>query len=664
MDPPKQANEIVIPSMTPYFLERGPLWFKKEQQRIQDAIKNNDPFWSENILILREKERMLISEVLRKLDEMGYEKVQTISRPGEFSLQGGVLRISPLIGGVVATVDFLGNQIDSVRIHSLETEKESTKKDLSRRLSKESLRNLKPGDYLVHLDHGIGRFMGIEEHEPGTDTGYYQLEYALGDRLLVPLGLEKKLSRYIGFRTPKINRLGSPLWEKTKRKVRDDIIKTAKELLALYAKRELATRAPYLQDEQFQNEIEHTFPFQETSDQLSAIREVTNDLTKTHTPMDRIVCGDVGFGKTEVALRAAVTVASAGFQVAILAPTTILCDQHFHTFTKRLKNLPLTIRVLSRFQTKGEIQKILKELKEGTTDIVIGTHRLLSRDIAFGRLGLLIIDEEQKFGVRQKERFKETRAEIDVLSLSATPIPRTLYLSLSHLREISLIQTPPPDRLPIKTQIVPWAKDTIQYAVSKEIARKGQVYYLHNRVETIETAKHEIQQLLPHAKIQVAHGKMPERALLGVMDDMRKKKIDILIATTIIENGLDLANVNTLLVADATRLGLSQAYQIRGRIGRSHIQAYAYFLYPANKKMDEKASARLSALKEAEALGAGYQIAIRDLEIRGAGNILGKEQSGSINKVGLNLYCDMLAQTTENLKSNNDRAKNPNAKSD
>ncbi|HXK32148.1 MAG TPA: DEAD/DEAH box helicase, partial [Candidatus Paceibacterota bacterium] len=367
-------------------------------------------------------------------------------------------------------------------------------------------------------------------------------------------------------------------------------------------------------------------------------------------PMDRIVCGDVGFGKTEVALRAIIKAVISNRQAAMICPTTILANQHFQKFQERLGSLPIKIALLSRLQTKKEQKQIIEELKAGRIDIVIGTHRLLSKDIDFKNLGLLIIDDEQRFGVKQKERLKKIRASLDVLSLSATPIPRTLYMALSSLKNISLIQTPPVGRLPVKTFLSPFKKEIIKKAIENEIKRKGQIYFLYNRVETIENIKESLKELFPEARYAIAHGRMKEKELLKTMDDFQDKRIDVLVATTIIENGLDLPNVNTLIVADSTRLGLSQAYQIRGRIGRSHIQAFSYFFYP--NKLSPLAKLRLKTLKEAEELGSGYKIAMKDLEIRGAGNILGKEQSGSINQVGLNLYCQMLSEAVEKIKRN------------
>ncbi|MBI4135741.1 DEAD/DEAH box helicase [Candidatus Uhrbacteria bacterium] len=393
--------------------------------------------------------------------------------------------------------------------------------------------------------------------------------------------------------------------------------------------------------------VASTFPYKETPDQLEALKDIEQDLSK-EKPMDRIVCGDVGFGKTEIALRAMVHAVENGYQAALLAPTTILAYQHYQNFKERLRDLPVETTLLSRLQSKKEQREMVSRLKIGSIDIVLGTHRLLSNDIAFNNLGMLVIDDEQRFGVKQKEKLRELRTSLDVLSLSATPIPRTLYMSLSSLKNISMIQTPPEGRFPVETTVAKFNEKVIKQAIEKELARHGQVYYLHNRIETVGFAKKLLEKLAPKARTAIAHGRLGEKKLIEIMDDFRAKRYDVLIATTIIENGLDLANVNTLVVADATRLGLAQAYQLRGRIGRSHAKAHAYFLHPS--RLTAKSKLRLEALKEAQELGSGYKIALKDLEIRGAGNILGKEQSGSVNTVGLNLYCQMLSDAVEKLR--------------
>ena len=686
-------DRVLITSITPYFLEKGSFWFETNLDKILEARKTQS-FFEDNTLYLKRNQNYNLSQFLRKLDEMGYEKVYQVSEPGEFAQRGGIVDVFPINSNYALRFEFLGNKIENIESLPIEIKnekefKERLKKKLKSQKLFSDLKGLKPGDYLVHLDHGVARFLGIEKSQfpisnfqtisefqiPKFQTqDYYVLEYAAGDKLYVPIGLERKLSRYIGFVEPKISRLGSSFWQRTKKKIKEEAEKLAKELLEIYAKREIVTRLPYLPEDEIDFQLASSFKYEETPDQVETVEEIKKDL-ESDQPMDRIVCGDVGFGKTEVALRAMIKVIKSGYQSAMICPTTILANQHFQNFKERLQptphthtsaGLPVNIAMLSRLQTKREQKEIIKNLKEGKIDIIIGTHRLLSKDVEFKNLGLLIIDDEQRFGVRQKEKLKKFRASLDVLSLSATPIPRTLYMALSSLKNISLIQTPPVGRLPIKTFISPFrdynpptassrsslrserAPKIIKEAIENEVKRNGQVYYLHNRVETIEKIKESLEKILPKVKFGIAHGRLKEKHLVKVMEDFQKKKIDVLVATTIIENGLDLPNVNTLIVADSTRLGLSQAYQIRGRIGRSHIQAFAYFLHP--QKLSPLAKERLKTLKEAEELGSGYRIALKDLETRGAGNILGKEQSGNINQVGLNLYCQMLSEAIEKMK--------------
>jgi transcription-repair coupling factor (superfamily II helicase) len=643
-------NHILICSLTPYFLEKGNIWIEENSDKILTARKTQS-FFEDNVLFLEKNSQANLSQVLRKLDEMGYEKVLKTDEPGEFSQQGGLLDVFPINTNQAVRIDFLGNKIDNLEmLPGKEIDEKTVREILKKRLKSQKifsdLKGLKPGDYLVHLDHGIGRFTGLEKYQA---TDYYILEYAANDKLYVPLGLERKLSRYIGFSEPKINRLGSLVWQKTKGKMREDTEKLAKELLNIYADRERATRPPYSQDDEIDSQLAADFSYQETPDQKQALQDIENDLQKTK-PMDRIVCGDVGFGKTEIALRTMVKAVKNNYQAAMICPTTILANQHFLNFKERLKNLPIKTVILSRLQSPTEESKTLNEIKQGQADIIIGTHRLLSNDVEFKNLGLLVIDDEQKFGVKQKEKLRKMRSAIDVLSLSATPIPRTLYLALSSLKSVSLVQTPPTGRLPVKTSILPFSAKIIKKAIEQEVARNGQVYYLHNRVETIGAVKNFLEKLLPKVKFSLAHGRLKEKELIKIMNNFQDKKADVLIATTIIENGIDLPNANTLIVADAGRLGLSQAYQIRGRVGRSSQQSFAYFLH--NRHLTEKAKLRLEALEKTVELGSGYKIALRDLEIRGAGNVLGKEQSGNINRVGLNLYCQMLSEAVEKLKIN------------
>ena len=655
--PPK---EIMIAGLAPYFLERDIFWFEQNYEKIKKAALHQI-WWKENTLFLENDLQINLFALMRQINGLGYEKVQTLGAPGEFSQRGGILDIFPINSATAFRLEFFGNKIERIEILSIKILKaaKTIKKDLSRRRPAELLSQLKAGDFLVHLDHGVGVFTGFA-HRPGGEIStrppdeksaesFFVLQYAKNDRLYVPLALEKKLSRYIGFETPLIHRLGGTLWFNTKRRVKEQTLALAKELLELYCKRVLSRGFSYGQDDELQKELENDFPYVETDDQARAITEVKKDM-ESEKPMDRLVCGDVGFGKTEVALRAAFKAASADKQVALLAPTTILANQHWRTFGARLAKFPVRLALLTRLQNKNEQQKILKDLSLGKIDILIGTHRILSQDIQFKNLGLAIIDEEQRFGVKQKEKFKEWRAEIDILCLSATPIPRTLHLALSGLRDISIIATPPPGRRPIETRVESFSEKLIGQAIAKELIRHGQVYYLHNRVKTIEMALWQIKKLVPQAKLGFVHGRLKEKTLIKIMDGFGAGKINVLVATTIIENGLDFPSVNTLIVSNAARLGLAQAYQIRGRIGRSHEQAFAYFLYNA-KHLTDAARARLDALKEAEALGSGYQIALKDLEIRGAGNILGREQSGPINAVGLNLYMQMLNEAVEELKN-------------
>src|SRR3989344_267920 len=641
-------QKLIVASITPYFLEKGNVWFEENFQKVEEARKTQ-PFFEENPLILKENEPYSLSEVLAKLDELGYEKVFSVTEPGEFTIRGGLIELFPINTNNAFRLEFLGNKVERIEELPLEVKDEKKAKEiLQKRLKSQKLfsdiKNLKPGEYVVHLDHGVGTFTGYSTLQ---DIEYYVLEYAAGDKLYIPVGLERKLSRYIGFTEPKISRLSSPFWIKTKRKIKEEVEKLAKQLLELYAKREVATRHQYAAPTEISKEIAASFPFEETPDQTEAIQDIEKDL-ETSVPMDRLVCGDVGFGKTEIALRAMVRALEQGYQAALLAPTTILSYQHFQTFQERFKPFPIKVALLSRIRSQKEQKQILAGLKEGSIDMVIGTHRLLSKDVQFKNLGLLVIDDEQRFGVKQKERLRELRTSLDVLSLSATPIPRTLYMSLSSLKHVSIVQTPPPGRSAVETVIAKWNQKIIKEAILAELKRNGQVYYLHNRIGTIEGVKKLLQKIEPEATFEVAHGRMNERQLIRTMDDFKNKKFDVLLATTIIENGLDLPNVNTLLVADATNLGLAQAYQIRGRIGRSHKKAHAYFLYPS--RLSGNAKLRLQALKEAQEPGSGYRIALKDLEIRGAGNILGKEQSGNVNAIGLNLYCQMLSEAVEKLR--------------
>ncbi|MDP1709644.1 MAG: CarD family transcriptional regulator, partial [Candidatus Komeilibacteria bacterium] len=512
------------------------------------------------------------------------------------------------------------------------------------------IRKLRPGDLVVHADHGLARFDGIGEQTiDDIPAEYFKLLYAEGDKLFVPVTLAEKIEKYIGETNPTLNRLSGTSWQKAVEKVRADTLAEARELLNTHARRELGSAPVIPRQPKVEDQLKKTFPYQETADQNRAITSVYADLAKTE-PMDRLVCGDVGFGKTEVAIRAAAKTALSGYQTVILSPTTILAQQHIDTFTERLQDLPVVIRGLSRFESKKDQQQIIAGLTAGKIDIVIGTHRLLSKDIVFKNLGLIIIDEEQRFGVEHKETLKRLRSVAHILTLSATPIPRTLHLSLSGVRDISTINTAPAGRLPIDTHIEPHNHTKIKEILEHEIKRSGQAYYLYNNIETIELKKRELENLLPQARFGILHGQLPETEVAQVMHKFDKRELDILISTTIIENGLDLPNVNTLVVDNAVQFGLSQLHQIRGRIGRGDRQAYAYFFYQ-RQKLTGEAEKRLEALEEAKALGSGFDLAMRDMEIRGVGNILGKAQHGHVASVGLGMYLRLLRQAVEEIES-------------
>jgi transcription-repair coupling factor (superfamily II helicase) len=503
---------------------------------------------------------------------------------------------------------------------------------------------LKPGDFVVHVDHGIGRFEGLRQVAiEGVNGEFLLLEYADVAKLYVPLTRLDLVQRYqsLGGPLPKMDRLGSQAWEARKTRVRRSVGDMAQSLLRLYAERKAAGGHAYPTDTPWQQEFEDAFEFQETPDQERSIIDVKRDL-ESGTPMDRLLCGDVGYGKTEVAMRAAFKVVADSRQVAVLAPTTVLAFQHYQTFQQRFGAFPMRIAMLSRFQGRAEQRKILGEIVAGKLDIVIGTHRLLSKDVKFHELGLLVVDEEQRFGVRHKERIKEIRKNVDVLTMSATPIPRTLHMSLVGLRDLSLIETPPKDRLAIQTVVAAFDTGLIRRAITEELVREGQVFFLHNRVESIASVAKMVKDLVPKARVVVGHGQMREDELGEVMMKFIRHEADVLVATTIIENGLDMPRANTIIINRADRFGLAELYQLRGRVGRSNQRAYAYLLVPPEASLSDLARQRLAALKEFSDLGAGFRIAALDLELRGAGNLLGSEQHGHVEAVGFDMYCLML----------------------
>ncbi len=509
-----------------------------------------------------------------------------------------------------------------------------------------TLGDLRVGDYVVHAVHGIAQYLGLRaETILGATQDYLDLRYAGSDRMLVPVTQMHQIAKYSAAegQNPRLSKMGGADWARTKTRVSESLAKIADELVALYAEREMSRGFAFGADTVWQSEMEQAFPYDPTPDQNKAFDASKADM-ESDRPMDRLVCGDVGYGKTEVAMRAAFKAIADKKQVAVLVPTTLLADQHFRTFSARFGAFPVRVEGLSRFTPKADQKRILRDLAEGRVDVVIGTHRLLQKDVAFADLGLIVIDEEQRFGVMHKERLREYRASVDVLTLSATPIPRTLHMSLMGVRDLSLIQTAPKNRMSIKTMVVPSSDAVVQHAIAAELDRGGQVYYLHNRVESIYAVRNALAELVPRARIGVGHGQMRESELEPVMQRFIERELDVLVATTIIENGIDIPNVNTMIVNDADRFGLAQLYQLRGRVGRSNHQAYCYLLYQGHKALTEEAKARLEAIREFAHLGAGLQIAMRDLEIRGAGNLLGSAQSGFIASVGFDTYCEMLAQ--------------------
>jgi transcription-repair coupling factor (superfamily II helicase) len=513
--------------------------------------------------------------------------------------------------------------------------------------------DVKPGEVVVHVDHGIGRFHGLRRLITGEVEGdYLLLEYAGGDKLYVPVDKLHLVQRYVGAdgaAGPPLDRLGSAAWARAKERVRASVREMAGELLRLYAARQVAAGHTFAPDTPWQREFEAAFPFDETPDQITAIQAVKADMERPQ-PMDRLICGDVGYGKTEVAMRAAFKAVMDGTQVAVLVPTTVLALQHFQSFADRFAPFPIVVEMLSRFRPRAEQQKVLRGLRDGTVDVVIGTHRLLQTDVRFRDLGLLVVDEEQRFGVGAKERLKQFRTEVDVLTLTATPIPRTLHMSMLGVRDISTIETPPEDRLSIRTTVTRFDAEVIRRAVEEEIGRGGQVFFVHNRVESIHAVARFLKRLLPDVKIAVAHGQMTEEALERVMCDFYARRYQLLCSTAIIESGLDIPTANTIIIDRADRFGLAQLYQLRGRVGRDRFRAHAYLLIPREEALNESARKRLQVIAELTELGSGFKIAARDLEIRGAGNLLGPEQHGHINAVGFDLYCQLIQETVRELK--------------
>jgi len=510
--------------------------------------------------------------------------------------------------------------------------------------------DLKPGDYVVHVHHGVGRYAGMVKRSiGGVERDYLLLEYRGDDKLYIPTDQIDTIRHYTGGETPSLSRLGGSDWAKTKARVRSAVTQVAQELVVLYQRRVNAEGVAFSMDTPWQRELEEAFPFKETPDQLKAINDVKEDM-ESPKPMDRLVCGDVGFGKTEVAIRAAFKAVQDGYQVAILVPTTLLASQHYQTFSERFSGYPVRVEVLSRFLTPQQARKVVAGVKDGEVDVIVGTHRLLSDDIEFKKLGLLIVDEEQRFGVSHKEAMKKLKTNVDVLTLTATPIPRTLEMSLTGIRDLTLLHTPPAERMPILTYVGEYDERAVAEAIRRELLREGQVFFVHNRVLDIEQKAAEIRDLVPEARVAVAHGQMDEGTLEKVVYEFWEGEHDVLVCTTIIESGIDMPTVNTLVVDRADRLGLGQLHQLRGRVGRAGQRAYAYLFHPRDVSLSEEAYERLKTIGEATELGSGFKIAMRDLEIRGAGNLLGESQSGHIAAVGYDLYVQMVAEAVAELK--------------
>jgi transcription-repair coupling factor (superfamily II helicase) len=513
-------------------------------------------------------------------------------------------------------------------------------------------RDLKPGDHVVHVDHGVARYAGLGRPKGGSlNRDFMVLQYAGNDRLFVPVDRLDLVQRFSGVagQRPLLDRLGGPGWDRVKERVRKSVRDLAKELLELYARRAAATGHAFSPDTVWQRELEAAFPYELTPDQQRALEQIKLEMESSR-PMDRLLVGDVGFGKTEVGVRAAFKAVADGFQVAVLAPTTVLAVQHFETFSQRFAPFPTRVEMVSRFRSAAETNKVLADLALGSVDVLIGTHRMLSKDVQFKRLGLLIVDEEQRFGVAHKERLKQLSVGVDVLSMTATPIPRTLQMSFGGVRDLSVIETAPPGRMAIQTYVVPFRKSALAQAIRQELRRQGQVFVVHNRIETLPALARAVQEMAPEARVAIAHGQMRERDLERVMLRFVHHEADVLITTTLIENGLDIPRANTIIVNRADRMGLAQLYQLRGRVGRSHVPAYAYFVVPSRQSLSEEARRRLKALQDFSELGSGFRLAAADLEIRGAGELLGSKQHGHIAALGFDLYCQMLERAVHELK--------------
>lgn len=608
--------------------------------------------------------------IISELVNLGYVRHESASEEGDFSRRGGIIDIFPFTFELPIRIDFEQERTASIKTYNPENgaplwehrmaiilplSKTSRTRSLhfKEEFPVENFVDLNIGDYVVHSEHGIGKFLGVEKIKIQNNLkDHLVLEYDNQEKLYVPVDKMNLVQKYMAFqiRRPKLYKLGNREWQRTKERARKGIQKLAWELLSLEAMRLSVSGFAYSKDTEWQKQFDSSFPYKETPDQEKAANEVKADM-ESFKPMDRLLCGDVGYGKTEVSMRAAFKAIMDNKQVAYLVPTTILAEQHYQNFSRRLSDFPVDIQLLCRFKTDSQQKEIIGGLAEGKVDVVIGTHRLLSGDIKFKDLGLVIIDEEQRFGVKAKEKLKALRMTCDVLTLTATPIPRTLYMSLMGAKNLSVINTPPQNRLPVETFVVEYDLDLIRQAILRELKRKGQVFFVHNRIENIGKVKEKLSSIIPlHARLAVAHGRVQGKVLEGIMSDFLNAKIDVLISTMIIESGIDIPNANTIIVNNAHNFGLSDLHQLRGRVGRFNKSAYAYFIIPKNEVLDTDARRRLEAIQEYSYLGAGFKIAMEDLEIRGAGNLLGIQQHGFIQAIGFDLYCRLLREAIGNFK--------------
>jgi len=603
--------------------------------------------------------------IIADLTTFEYRRANAVVQEGDFCQRGEIIDIFPVNYDGPIRIALDNDLIRSIASFNIQSSKviwqhkiviifpsrPAKKTEFSADTPLNNFVDIEAGDYVVHNTHGIGKYLGITRLRAADDKDHFVIEYQGGDRLFVPQHDIHLIQKYISFhkRPPRLYKLGSNEWRRLKAHIQKKLQRTAAELLHIQALRATLKGFAFSPDTEWQKDFERSFPFAETPDQIKSILETKKDM-EAEAPMDRLLCGDVGFGKTEVAMRAAFKAAMDNRQVAVLVPTTILAEQHFYNFSKRLQNFPVKVEMLSRFRTPSEQKRIIQGLAEGSVDIIIGTHRLLSGDIAFKNLGLIIIDEEHRFGVKAKERIKHYKLLSDVLTMTATPIPRTLYMALAGAKDMSVISTPPPKRIPVVSAIVEFDEDLIQEAIDRELRRGGQVFFLHNRVEDIEKIAKIIKRVVPQAKLGIGHGQMPPKLLEEMMLEFLNGRINVLVCTTIIESGIDIPNANTLIVNHAERFGLAELHQLRGRVGRSANQAYAYFIIPPSRVIASIAQKRLKALEKYSELGAGFQIAFEDLQIRGAGNLLGEEQSGYIAAVGFDLYCRLLKESVDNLK--------------